>query len=138
MIERFSGRTRAEDRVEAKPTNGLNLDKLQLGAQAVRSVTMTSTLADYIHRIMLRSREHPDILLGGSPRAALHLALAAKFQASIANRTYVIPDDVKAVARPLLAHRLVFKAESYERVPFAVEVVDEILSQVPVPEKVVE
>lgn len=81
----------------------------QVGAaqRAVRSVHCAGSVVDYVLDVAAATREHPDILLGASPRAALGLLHAAQAHATVAGRDFVSPDDVKAVAGPALAHRIV-------------------------------
>ena len=91
----------------------LNANELSELRLAVRRIEIASPIAQYILDIAQATRKHPSILLGASPRAALHLALSAKLQAAWSGRDYVIPDDVKAMAKPVLAHRLVIHPDLY-------------------------
>ncbi len=77
------------------------------------------------------TRTHPRVALGASPRASLGLVLAARARALIDGRNFVSPDDVKKLARPVLAHRLVLTAESEAEGVTREQVVDEALSRVP-------
>ena len=78
----------------------------------VESVTVEDSVLDYVVRIAAESRRSPDLILGASPRAAVHLIRAAKAAAAIDGRDFVTPDDVKTLATPTLRHRLVLKAEA--------------------------
>ncbi len=71
--------------------------------------------------------------LGGSPRASIALFRTAQALAALRGRDFVLPDDVKRMAQPVLAHRLILKPESRLRKITPQQVVDEILAQVPVP-----
>jgi MoxR-like ATPase len=79
------------------------------------------------------SRGHAAVELGASPRASLALYHAAQALAAIHGRNYVIPDDVKGLAGPVLAHRLIVSAQTRLRGKAAAEVVAELLASVPVP-----
>jgi len=80
--------------------------------QEVRQVEVTENTLDYLLELVARSRQHPDLALGASPRAAVAWLQASKAQAWLSDRDYVTPDDVKAIAPPLLRHRLILKPES--------------------------
>jgi MoxR-like ATPase len=78
------------------------------------------------------TRVHPDLVLGCSPRGALAFAAAARAWAFVQGREYVIPDDVKALAVGVLAHRLIVKSQASLREIDPDAIVREIVSQVPV------
>ncbi len=101
--------------------------------QAVRTVHVDDKVRRYITQIVHYSREHEDLALGGSPRASLALFRTAQALAAIRGRNYVEPDDVKRVAVPVLNHRLIVRPESRLRKVTAMDVVDDILGEVPVP-----
>ncbi|NLN28970.1 MAG: MoxR family ATPase [Firmicutes bacterium] len=102
-------------------------------AQAViRRVYVEDSVRQYIVNIVQKTRSHPDVSLGASPRGALGLFRTAQAAAALAGRDYVIPDDVKRLAVPVLAHRIVLRPESELRGRTGEKVVDEILSQVPI------
>ncbi|MEM1873305.1 MAG: MoxR family ATPase [Acidilobaceae archaeon] len=97
------------------------------------SVRVDDSILEYIARLVEESRKHPAVKLGGSPRAGIAILRLAKAWAHIEGRSYVIPDDVKAVAYPALSHRLILKPE-YELEGVQPEaVVKELLAKVPVP-----
>ncbi len=77
------------------------------------------------------TRNHPRIALGASPRASLGLILAARAHALIAGRTYVLPDDIKRLAMPIMAHRLILTAEAEAEGVTRESIVEETLSHVP-------
>jgi MoxR-like ATPase len=79
------------------------------------------------------SRRHPALALGMSPRATLALQKAARARAAANGRTFVVPDDIKDLARPVLAHRFVLTPEAAMQAGDAAEVVDDVLRKVPVP-----
>jgi len=98
-----------------------------------RKVHVSESVRNYIVNITQATRNHGGIKLGASPRASLSLYLAAQSLAAIQGRNYVVPDDVKQLASPVLAHRLIVKAETGLRGQSAESIVAEILSRVPVP-----
>ena len=79
------------------------------------------------------SRKHPELYLGASPRASIALLRAARAAAAAEGRDYVIPDDVKALAGPLLAHRLIVSADAAMSGRTSESVLAELLNEVPVP-----
>lgn len=81
-------------------------------AQLARTVHVDPTINDYVSRIVEATRSMPEVRLGASVRGALALARTAKTLAAASGRHYVIPDDVKALAEPVLAHRLVIDPEA--------------------------
>ncbi|HEV8229592.1 MAG TPA: MoxR family ATPase, partial [Candidatus Limnocylindria bacterium] len=81
-------------------------------AAEIESVTVEDSVLAYVVRIVEESRRSPDLLLGASPRAGVHLLRAAKTAAAIDGRDFVTPDDVKSLAIPTLRHRLVLRAEA--------------------------
>jgi MoxR-like ATPase len=84
-----------------------------LAAQAAATTVHASqALRDYVVRILWRAREDPRVELGPSPRAGLMLLRAAKARAMMQGRDHALPDDVQALAEPVLAHRLVLMPES--------------------------
>ncbi len=78
----------------------------------VEAVTVEDSVLDYVVRIVEESRRSPDLILGASPRAGVHLLRAAKTAAAMEGRDFVTPDDVKALATPTLRHRIVLRAEA--------------------------
>ncbi|HXG09596.1 MAG TPA: MoxR family ATPase [Gemmataceae bacterium] len=102
--------------------------------QAVRDVRVDDSLNDYILDLIDATRSHPDVYLGGSPRAALSLYRAAQALALLAGRSYVIPDDVKRLARPVLAHRILAKTfRPGRRADVADAIIDDIVDRTPIP-----
>jgi MoxR-like ATPase len=78
----------------------------------IRAVRVEPALFDYVLALVRRTREWPTITLGASPRASATLLLAAKAYAAKDGRGFLIPDDVKEAARPILRHRLVLRPEA--------------------------
>jgi MoxR-like ATPase len=107
-------------------------DILALQSQA-RAVRFDPAIADYVLDLVNQTRTHGDVLLGASTRAALALYRAAQALAVTYGRDYVVPDDVKALAEPVLAHRLVTRGWTQGGHPDAAPVVREILTRIKVP-----
>jgi MoxR-like ATPase len=98
-----------------------------------RKVFVEDSVSRYITAVTRATRGHEKIKLGTSPRASLGLYLAAQAKAAIGGRNYVIPDDVKSLAVPVLAHRFIVKTEARMKGQSAEDIAREILSAVPVP-----
>jgi len=98
-----------------------------------RQVYVERSIRSYAVAIARATRSHKDIRLGASPRASLGLHLASQALAAIRGRNYVIPDDIKYLAVPTLAHRLITKTEARLRGRSVEEIVGEIVSTVSVP-----
>ena len=98
-----------------------------------RQVYIESSVLSYIVAITRATRTHKSIELGASPRASLGLNLASQALGSIRGRNYVIPDDVKQLAVPVLAHRIIVKTEAKLKGQSAESIVDEIITSVGVP-----
>ncbi|HEY1188838.1 MAG TPA: MoxR family ATPase [Gemmata sp.] len=105
-----------------------------LGCQdAVRGVHVDDKVRRYILEVTHASRAHEDVLLGGSPRASIALFRTAQALAAISGRDFVMPDDVKRVAQPVLAHRLILKPESRLRKRTPAAVVKDLVDDAKVP-----
>jgi MoxR-like ATPase len=109
---------------------------LLAAAQAeIRAVRIEASLYDYLLAVVRRTREWPSLTLGASPRAAVSLMLVAQGFAALEGRNYLIPDDVKQAALPVLRHRLILKPEAELEGYDTDRVVTEILAAVPVPKQ---
>ena len=97
----------------------------------VWDIHIDQTIRDYMINLVNASRNHPDILLGGSPRATLSLFKACQAFAAIHNRDHVLPDDVKYLAVPVLSHRLLLKPEAELRGTTSVNIVERIIETAP-------
>jgi MoxR-like ATPase len=100
---------------------------------AVRLVRVEESVRNYIVNVCRRTRTHEDIELGASPRATMALYRTCQALAAIRGRDFVIPDDVKAMAPPVLTHRLVVNPQTRLRGRRPEEVVREVVDTVPVP-----
>jgi MoxR-like ATPase len=105
-----------------------------LGAQeAVKDIFVSPALKRYIVELNHQTREHAEVYLGASPRGSLSLYRTAQARAAMAGRDYVLPDDIKYLAVPTIAHRVILGPGARLRDLTAEQVVDEILHSVPVP-----
>ena len=100
---------------------------------AVETVTVDETVGRYCVDLATATRAHPDVLTGASPRGSLGLVLVARAFALMRGRDYVVPEDVKAVARPVLAHRITVRPELWMTDASGRRVVDAVLTQVATP-----
>ncbi len=105
----------------------LTIEDLREMQAAVRETYVDSTVSDYIVRLVNGTRNHPDVYLGASPRGSIALYRAGQALAGLLGRDYVIPDDIKALAEPALAHRLIIKTSSSIHDVQAGQVVRELL-----------
>jgi MoxR-like ATPase len=105
----------------------LGVEELRELQASVREVYVDPTVSDYIVRLVGASRSHPDIYLGASPRGSIALYRAGQALAGLLGRDYVIPDDVKTLAEPAIAHRLIIKTSSTIHDVQAGQVVRELL-----------
>ena len=101
--------------------------------QAVKEVKVSEAIVDYLLALVRTSRQYPDLTLGASPRAAGAWLQTSQALAWLAGRDFVTPDDVKAVASPLLRHRLILKAEAMLDGLQMDAVIASVINQVPVP-----
>lgn len=101
--------------------------------KAIRDVHVDEKVRDYILNIVHATRDHEHILLGGSPRASIALYRASQALAGIRGHDFSTPDDVKRVAPPILAHRIILRPESRLRKITPSAVVEQILTEVAVP-----
>ena len=105
----------------------MSVEELREMQAAVREIYVDSTVSDYIVRLVNGTRNHPDVYLGASPRGSIALYRAGQALAGLLGRDYVIPDDIKALAEPALAHRLIIKTSSSIHDVQAGQVVRELL-----------
>ena len=99
----------------------------------VRAVYVDESLRDYIVDIVSATRTHPQVQLGASPRGSLFLLHAAQASAALAGRTFVLPDDIKRLAVPILAHRMILRPDARLKARTAEAIIQEIVARVPVP-----
>ena len=122
---------------ESDPLEQLNavatpddITKLQ---QARRGILVSAPVMDYIADVVRATRDHPAVRFGASPRGSLGLMRAAQARATLQGREYILPDDVKYLARPVLAHRLILKEEERLRGESTDHIIGELIGRIPVP-----
>ena len=122
---------------ESDPLEQLNavvtpndITKLQ---QARRRILVSEPVRDYIADMVRATRDHPAVRFGASPRGSLGLMRAAQARATLQGRAYILPDDVKYLARPVLAHRLILKEEGRLRGESTDHLIGELIGRIPVP-----
>jgi MoxR-like ATPase len=108
-------------------------DELVQAQNSYTQVTVNDDMLRYMVGIIERTRVHPDIALGISPRGSQALLKAVQVHAILQGRDYVIPDDVKAMAKPVLAHRLLLKHAVRTKQEAAEAIIDQLLREIPVP-----
>jgi MoxR-like ATPase len=101
---------------------------------AVRRVHVADVLKQYVISLVTATRASPELRLGASPRATLHLLRASRARAALDGRDFVIPDDVQTLALPVLAHRLLPSAEALVARQLPEQVLAAIVGQVPLPQ----
>jgi MoxR-like ATPase len=107
-------------------------DELRALQAAVREIYVDPAVSNYIVRLVGATRVHPDVYLGASPRGSIALYRASQALAGLLGRDYVIPDDVKALAEPALAHRVIIKTASTIHDVSSAHVVRELLDSTPI------
>jgi MoxR-like ATPase len=100
---------------------------------AVRGVLVSAQVKQYIITLAAATRAAPELRLGASPRSALHLLRASRARAALDGRDYVIPDDIQALAGPVLAHRLLPTAEALVERKLPQQVVARLVAELPLP-----
>ncbi len=122
---------RREDRIRLRPL--LDGDELNTLRNAVESVYIDPDVARYLVALVRASRSETRVAVGASPRASLALLKLSRAKAAMEGRRYVIPDDVKFIAREVLVHRLLLKPDAWALGLTAERVVDGIVNSVAVP-----
>ncbi len=108
-------------------------DEVLEAADAVKTVYVANSIKRYIVDLTHRTRSNADVYLGASPRGSLGLFRAGQARAALSGRDHVLPDDIKALAPPILAHRIIVNPAARLREVTAERIVQEILLGVPVP-----
>ncbi len=128
IVRRFAGEP------VAPPTDAVvDAEGIARMQRACRSVYASDTVAGYAIDLVRATREHRGLAFGASPRASVNLVRAARARALLDGRSYVLPDDIKALAGPVLAHRLVLADESRLRRLTAPAVLDEVIAAIAPP-----
>jgi MoxR-like ATPase len=110
-----------------------NTDEVLAAAEEVKAIYVSAPVKRYIVELVSRTRQSSDAYLGASPRGSLALSRSSQARAALDGRDYVLPDDVKALALPVLAHRIVVTPAARLREVSAERIVQEILQNVGVP-----
>ncbi|MEM9035532.1 MAG: MoxR family ATPase [Actinomycetota bacterium] len=110
-----------------------DIETLSAMQAAVERVTVDESVGRYCVDVVAATRDHPHALIGASPRGSLSLVLVARAFAVVAGRDYVTPEDVKAVAEPVLAHRVAIRPELWMSEASGASVVDAVLESIPTP-----
>ncbi|HPH94784.1 MAG TPA: MoxR family ATPase [Anaerolineaceae bacterium] len=111
----------------------ITIEELREAQEAIKTVHVSGLVKRYVVEMVRKTREHADVYLGCSPRGSLGLFRAGQVKAAMSNRDYVLPDDIKAIANNVLAHRLVLNAGARLRNLSSDKVAQEIIGSVPVP-----
>ncbi len=123
--------TRRQDEVELKPvTSAAKLLKMRA---LVESVHVDSDLEEYIARLVHETRNDRRVAVGASPRASLAFLKMARAHAALNGRDYILPDDIKRFANPILAHRIILLPEYWVARDITGEVINDVLKKVSVP-----
>jgi MoxR-like ATPase len=126
-------RRMARRREEAEIAAVVDAETL-LGMQAaLEDVTVEDSIGRYVVAVTAATREHSQVLVGASPRGSLALLLLARARAVLAGRDFVVPEDVKAVAVPALAHRITLRPEMWLKRVDPAGVVADVLARTPAP-----
>lgn len=128
VLERHGSHSILEDLEPVADAHGV-----QILIKMAREVHVADSLKSYIVDLCVATRDHPEVYLGASPRASLYLLKAARVMAATHARDYVIPDDVKALVVPVLAHRVLLSPEAQMRGTSSEAVLEAILGRLPVP-----
>lgn len=127
------GRRLARQREEQTLDKVTDAEGLLAMQAAIETVTVEESVGRYCVALAATTRDHPQVLMGSSPRGALALMLTARAYAVISGRDYVVPEDVKAVAPSVLAHRVTVKPELWMSDVTGASVVRSVLNQVDTP-----
>jgi MoxR-like ATPase len=111
-------------------TDAMEIVKL---VDTVRRIYVSDPVRRYAVDLVNATRKAPDIRLGASPRATLHLLRASRAAAALDGRDYVLPDDIKVLAEPVLAHRIMLSSEAQVARRSTRQIIADLLTRVPVP-----
>jgi len=111
----------------------VDIDDVRWLQDQVKQIYVEPSVQDYAIRLSVATRSHQAVALGASPRGSLSLVRCGRAAAATAGREFVIPDEIKSLAKSVLAHRLILKPEARARGGSVESVVDDLLTSVPVP-----
>jgi MoxR-like ATPase len=111
----------------------VSLEEMVEAQKAIRQVYVDDLVKAYIVDLVTTTRDHPDVYLGASPRGSLALFMAARALAALEGKDYVVPDHIKLLAEPTLAHRLIISPSARIKNVTPRQVIDDALKHTPVP-----
>jgi MoxR-like ATPase len=111
----------------------VSVDEVETMISIAKQVAVSRSVKSYIIDLVEGTRIHPDVMLGASPRSALFLQSLARSRAASKGRDYVMPDDIKALALPVLEHRLALRPEAQMRGETVGDLIDDVLGRIRVP-----
>ena len=117
--------------VTAQPV--ISIEEVLKMQEAIKNIYVSPAVKRYVVELTRSTRDNSDVYLGASPRGSLGLFRAGQARAAINGRDYVLPDDIKALAEYVLAHRMVVNPAARLRNISAAQVVQELLNVLPVP-----
>ena len=128
ILERFQ-----ENEPQADLAAVASLDQIAAMQIERRKIAVSPPVREYVVALISATRQHSGIRLGASPRASLSLMRAGQALAALRNRTFVLPDDIKYLAAPVLQHRLILDDTEQLRGLTALQVIKNILDRIPIP-----
>lgn len=111
----------------------VRVDEVQEMIAIAKEVAVSRSVKNYIIDLVEGTRLHPDVMLGASPRSALFLQGLARSRAASKGRDYVMPDDIKTLAQPVLEHRLAMRPEAQMRGETVADLIEDVLGRIRVP-----
>jgi MoxR-like ATPase len=111
----------------------ISVEELRTAQEAVKKVYVSPAVKEYIVSLARETRTHADVYLGASPRGSLALYRTGQARAAVQGRDFVLPDDVKALLVPALAHRVILGPAARLRDLTAAQILQEIMAHLPVP-----
>ena len=108
-------------------------DELLKAQEAIKSIHVSPAIKRYIVELTRQTRQHADVYLGASPRGSLALFRTGQARAAMDGRDFVLPDDIKALVKPALSHRVILGPAARMRDLSTDQILDEVISRVPVP-----
>ncbi len=134
LASRLLGKTAPEAVLDSGAVQQVLTDAAITAVQsALEQITVREDLVNYVVDLVRATREHEAVLVGAGPRASMALVLASRARAVLERRDFVTPDDVRALAEPVLGHRLVLRPEFEIEGLTVSELLGRVLEQVPVP-----
>lgn len=111
----------------------VRVDEVEAMIAIAKEVAISRSVKNYIIDLVEGTRLHPDVMLGASPRSALFLQGLSRSRAASKGRNYVMPDDIKALAQPVLEHRLAMRPEAQMRGETVVDLIEDVMGRIRVP-----